>query len=254
MPRALAVRTVDCSMTGSVARPEGQRPLPGAPIDEQYVGRGEHRATYCFFDLFTQADRSLDRSEGGLGIGLTLVRSLIEMHGGSVEAFSAGAGRGSEFVIHLPALPVELRPVATSTDSTDMNTTSSPLRILVVDDNQDSAETLALLLTFSGHDVRVAHEGDTALETASAFLPHAIILDIGLPKMDGYEVARRLRIQPQMKNCFLVALTGYGQDEDRQRSKEAGFDHHLVKPVDPVELQSLIQDVAKDRATDLLPN
>jgi two-component system CheB/CheR fusion protein len=135
-----------------------------------------------------------------------------------------------------------------------MNTTSSPLRILVVDDNQDSAETLALLLTFSGHDVRVAHEGDTALETASAFLPQVIILDIGLPKMDGYEVARRLRAQPQFKNCYLIALTGYGQDEDRQRSKEAGFDHHMVKPVDPVELQSLIQDVAKDKATDLLAN
>jgi PAS domain S-box-containing protein len=199
------------------------------------------------FDLFTQADRSLDRSQGGLGIGLTLVRNLVEMHGGRVEALSAGSGHGSEFVIHLPVLVQEKRAAEIERPANlDQTARSVSLRILVVDDNLDSAESLALLLQFGGHDVRMAHEGETALDTAFAFLPQVVVLDIGLPKMDGYEVARRLRQQPAMRHSFLVALTGYGQDEDRQRSKDAGFDHHLVKPVDPSELQSLLTSIPRN--------
>ena len=194
------------------------------------------------FDLFTQSARSLDRSEGGLGIGLTLVRNLVEMHGGKVEAFSAGSGHGSEFVVHLPALPEEL-PTEVKAAVANKNAPGASLRILVVDDNLDSAETLALLLKFSGHDVRTANDGETALETAYAFKPQVIVLDIGLPKMDGYQVAQRLRQDPQLQKSFLIALTGYGQNEDRQRSKEAGFDYHLVKPVDPQELQSLVNSL-----------
>jgi len=197
------------------------------------------------FDLFTQADRALDRSQGGLGIGLTLVRNLVEMHGGSVEALSAGSGHGSEFVIHLPvALQEKERVEIKVAENFNRTAQSVSLRILVVDDNLDSAESLALLLQFGGHDVRMAHEGQAALDTAVAFLPHVVVLDIGLPKMDGYEVARRLRQQPAIMNSSLVALTGYGQDEDRQRSKDAGFDHHLVKPVDPTELQALLEVIA----------
>jgi two-component system CheB/CheR fusion protein len=195
------------------------------------------------FDLFTQAYRSLDRSQGGLGIGLTLVRNLVEMHGGRVEAQSEGPGKGSEFIVRLPALPGEPQALEVALDSRQHRAPGTTLRVLVVDDNFDSAETLTFLLKFEGHDVRTAHAGDTALEEASVFLPHVVVLDIGLPKLNGYEVARRLREQPETKKSFLIALTGYGQEEDRQRSIAAGFDYHLVKPVDPDNLQSLISSL-----------
>jgi PAS domain S-box-containing protein len=193
------------------------------------------------FDLFSQANRSLDRSQGGLGIGLTLVRSMVEMHGGKVEAFSAGPGRGSEFIVTLPLLPDDLRHEEVVLTSNARPRPGRSLRILVVDDNHDAAESLSVLLEMSGHQLHIAHEGETALQTAITFHPQAVLLDIGLPGMDGYEVARHLREQPGMKECFLVALTGYGQEEDRRRSKEAGFDHHLVKPVDPDQLDALIK-------------
>jgi PAS domain S-box-containing protein len=188
------------------------------------------------FDLFMQVDRSLSRSEGGLGVGLTLVRSLVEMHGGSIEAWSDGPGLGTEMTIRLPAR-IE-PPAAAEALPAEPDQAPAPdrRRILVVDDNQDSAESLALLLEIYGHEVQVAFTGPAALDRARTFLPDVVLLDIGLPGMDGYEVARQLRAERD--GCRLVALTGYGQDEDRRRSREAGFDHHLIKPVD---LEALVR-------------
>jgi signal transduction histidine kinase/DNA-binding response OmpR family regulator len=183
------------------------------------------------FNLFTQMDRSLDRSQGGLGIGLTLVRRLVEMHGGSVEARSEGPGRGSEFVVRLP--PFREEPVPADAGGADSAQAGSPgCRVLVVDDNVDAADSLAMLLRLGGCEVRLAHSGADAVEAAPVFRPQLVILDIGLPGMDGYEVARRLRADPVTRGAALVAVTGYGREEDRALSREAGFDHHLVKPVD----------------------
>ena len=194
----------------------------------------------CVFDLFVQADRSLARSEGGLGIGLTLVKSLVEMHGGAVGAFSAGVDKGSEFVVRLPALREAMLPDEPALDERRFEKRQGCLRILVVDDNKDAVQSMAMLLEVSGNDVRLAHEGKQALELAQQFKPHVVLLDIGLPGMDGYEVARRLRQQPPLQRSLLIALTGYGQPEDRKRSRAAGFDYHLVKPVDPTELEELL--------------
>jgi two-component system CheB/CheR fusion protein len=192
------------------------------------------------FDLFMQADRTLDRSRGGLGIGLTLVRRLVELHGGTVEAHSAGVGQGSEFVVRLPVLPPlaaepEQRggrgeePAAAEVSSPD---SPAPRRILVVDDNVDAAESLALLLRLKGYEVEVVHDGPGALEKATSFQPEAVLLDIGLPGLDGFQVASELRRRPSTASALIVALTGYGQEDDQRRSREAGFDHHLIKPVD----------------------
>ncbi len=190
------------------------------------------------FDLFAQADEAVDRAEGGLGIGLTLVKRLVELHGGTVEANSAGPGSGSEFVVRLPA---GQPPPPTPAETAPGQAAAPPgRRILVVDDNQDTAQTLALLLQLQGHETRAAYDGAAALETARGFRPDVVLLDLGLPRMDGYEVARRLRSQPGAAPLFLVALTGWGQAEDRRRTREAGFDCHLVKPVDAAELQNLL--------------
>ncbi len=194
------------------------------------------------FDLFTQGDRSLARSEGGLGIGLTLVKTLVEMHGGRVEAKSDGPGEGSEFIVHLPVL--ERRRSRNADPETNHSRPHvDSRRILVVDDNVDAAESLALLLQMEGHEVRTMHDGPSALDTAASFRPEVIFLDIGLPRMDGYEVARRLRGQVGLKQTVLVALTGYGQDEDRRRAETAGFNAHLIKPADPAELHELLATV-----------
>jgi PAS domain S-box-containing protein len=196
------------------------------------------------FDLFIQAERTIDRSQGGLGIGLSLVKNLVALHNGAVEVVSAGLGKGSEFKIHLPLVaqprtePVE----ATSTVLIE------PRRILVVDDNVDSAESIGMLLQMDGHTVRYAHEGHEALSAAIEMRPQVALLDIGLPGMDGYELAQALRSQPETQDTFLIALTGYGRDEDRIRSTEAGFDVHFVKPVDPGRLSEII---AKSRASAL---
>jgi CheY-like chemotaxis protein len=195
------------------------------------------------FELFMQADRSLDRAQGGLGIGLNLVRKLVELHGGSVHAFSPGIGRGSEFVIHLPNLVVAKPADTTASGEAQVKAKVPSRRILVVDDNFDAAESTAMLLRVAGHVVKVAHDGLTALREADAFHPQIVLLDIGLPEIDGYEVARRLRQHPEHRLATLVAITGYGQAEDRQRSRDVGFDHHLTKPFDPEALEALISRV-----------
>lgn len=201
------------------------------------------------FDLFTQAERSLARSEGGLGVGLALVRSLVEMHGGHVEAFSAGPGQGSEFIVRLPMLPMLAEAARETSLAKSVAAGSAPKtlrRILVVDDNVDSAECMALLLRQSGHEVQLAHDGLTAIEAAQTFHPQVVLLDIGLPELDGYEVARRLREHPEMGKAILIAITGYGRAEDHRLSKQAGFDHHLVKPVDPDAVEALVDSLVLD--------
>jgi PAS domain S-box-containing protein len=190
------------------------------------------------FDLFAQGDRTMARSEGGLGIGLTLVQKLVEMHGGTVAAASDGAGKGSEFTVRLPALE-EPAVQGTSQRKNLPRVARQSSRVLVVDDNIDTATGLARFLKLLGHDVRVAYDGPTAIEVARAHSPEIILLDIGLPGMDGYEVVMRLREEECCRDSLIIAASGYGKDEDRRRSREAGFDHHLVKPVDLDALMNL---------------
>jgi PAS domain S-box-containing protein len=194
------------------------------------------------FDLFKQGSRSLDRPQGGLGIGLTLARQLVEMHGGSIEARSRGTGQGSEFAVRLPVIPRAAEPDPRPPAA--VPAPARPLRVLVVDDNEDTAEMMSLLLGLNGHEVQVAHTGPSALEVAAAHRPDVIVLDIGLPGLDGYQVAQRLRQDPAFQDVMLIAASGYGQEADRRRSWEAGFDHHLVKPVDPDEVQRLLAEAA----------
>ncbi len=193
------------------------------------------------FDLFTQADRTLSRSRGGLGIGLTLVRSLVELHGGRVSAQSEGLGRGSEFIIRLPLADERFNNGRAETDSTDPRFERLPRRrILVVDDKHSNAQSLQLLLETLGQEVYTAFDGQAALDIARERQPDVVLLDIGLPVIDGYEVARRCRNDPALRSMILVAMTGYGQDSDRKRSQEAGFDAHLVKPVNLDDLLMLL--------------
>ncbi len=192
------------------------------------------------FEMFTQVDTSLERTQGGLGIGLTLVKKLVEMHGGTVEVHSAGIGQGSEFVVRLPILVETAKPAPEPTVSEPTRTTAR--RILVVDDNWDSAESLAILLELTGNKTHTAYDGLEAVEAAATFKPDVVLLDIGLPKLNGYEAARKIREEPWGKSMMLVALTGWGQEEDRQRSREAGFDAHLVKPVDHAALTKLLAE------------
>jgi signal transduction histidine kinase len=195
------------------------------------------------FDVFTQGDRSLERSQGGLGIGLSLVRGLVEMHGGRVEARSDGPGKGSEFIVRLPVL---LSPVGDSRDGEAAAGRAggcSPQRILVVDDNQDAALSLSLMLNLLGHDTQTAHDGPAAVALAETFRPDVVLLDIGLPGLNGYDTCRRLRGQPWGARMVLIAVTGWGQEEDKRRSQEAGFNFHMVKPVDPAALEKLLDGI-----------
>jgi PAS domain S-box-containing protein len=190
------------------------------------------------FDLFVQADNSLDRSQGGLGIGLTVVKRIVEMHDGSVAASSAGINQGSEFVVRLPVSKASA-PVAKPTESAQQRPPARR-RILVVDDNVDAAVTISSLLKAWGHDVQTAFGGEAALETVRRFQPEIILLDIGMPGMSGYDVAKWLRAEPSARGIVIAAVTGYGQEADRQRSFDAGFDYHLTKPPDPGLLESLL--------------
>lgn len=194
------------------------------------------------FDMFIQGDSSLERATGGLGIGLTLVKRLVELHNGMVRATSAGPGQGSEFIVSLPVVEaVAVSPAKTPTNGADKQ--SAAQRILVVDDNKDSALTLAMLLKKLGHDIQSAHDGLAAYEAAEKFQPAVVLLDIGLPHLNGYEVARKIRQQRWGESMVLIALTGWGQDDDRQKSAAAGFNAHLVKPVEFATLKSLLSDL-----------
>jgi CheY-like chemotaxis protein/two-component sensor histidine kinase len=190
------------------------------------------------FEAFSQADRSLDRSRGGLGLGLALVKGLVELHGGEVRVASQGAGRGTELTIRLP---LGLQATPASPAAAAARATRCSHRILVIEDHVDAAESMRTLLKLTGHQVEVAHTGVEGVETARRFLPRVVLCDIGLPGgMDGYAVARALRAEPALAAAFLIASTGYGQLEDQRRSREAGFDAHLTKPLDFAELQRLL--------------
>jgi CheY-like chemotaxis protein len=199
------------------------------------------------FDLFFQADRSFARSEGGLGLGLTLVKRLVAMHGGSVEVYSGGLNRGSEFIVRLPVIG-SLAPALH--DPEGNHRPPVPMieqrRVLVADDFPESAQLLARLLQQDGNDVRVALDGLEAVETAERFHPDIVLLDIAMPKLNGYEAASKIRQQPWGKDVILIALTGWGQQQDRRRTKEAGFDVHLTKPVNYQAISKLLNDLTGD--------
>lgn len=203
------------------------------------------------FDLFTQADRSLDRAEGGMGIGLSLVTNLVQMHGGTVEALSDGPGRGSEFIIRIPLVEAALLDASSAEAPSaapapeDVHPDDGAMRVLLVEDNPDAAETLSEILRFWGHDVRTAPDGPAALETFEAYRPDVALLDIGLPGMDGFEVAQRLRTLDGGGDATLIALSGYTLPDDRTRGKAAGFDEHLAKPLDPEALRRILESLPR---------
>ena len=199
------------------------------------------------FQMFMQVDRSLERSQGGLGIGLSIVKQLTEMHGGSVEAQSEGHRMGSQFIVRLPIAVWQSEDDLVEGQEQD-RIPATGRRVLVVDDNHDSARSLALMLRLMGNETQTAHDGLEALDVAEAFRPDLILLDIGMPKLNGYDTARQIRTRPWGKETILIALTGWGQDEDRRRSQEAGFDSHLTKPIDPVALESLLINLQSNRA------
>ncbi len=217
-----------------------------AVIRVRDTGIGIHaEALPRIFQMFTQADRPIHGSAGGLGIGLTLVKRLVEMHGGAIMAQSAGRGKGSEFIVRVPVTSSRFSQPEIPAQRTleSLTEAAKPIRILVVDDNKDSADSLGLLLKLLGNDVRIAHDGLAAVDLANEFEPRVVLLDIGLPTLNGFEAAERIRQQPWGKLAVMIAVTGWGETVDRQRSKKAGFDHHLVKPVDPDVLTRLLQSL-----------
>ncbi len=200
------------------------------------------------FEMFTQAQDALDRSQGGLGLGLALVRGIVQLHGGSVSAHSEGENRGSEFTVRLPLGGVSGTPPSRAEGGAPVD--GERFRILIVDDNEDAAEMCATFLELAGQDVRRAYDGRNALALAEAFRPRVAFLDIGLPDITGYELARTLRHAPWATNLLLVAVTGWGQDQDKRRALEAGFDHHLTKPIEPHELEHLLQSITARASAD----
>jgi PAS domain S-box-containing protein len=196
------------------------------------------------FELFAQGDRALGRPQGGLGVGLTLVRKLVDLHGGTVLAKSEGVGEGSEFVVRLPRHTQRRRELHEA-DSAAPRRAYTPLRIVVVDDNMDAAESVAMMLSMSGHDVQTAYSAADALDKALAQTPSVMFLDIGMPGMDGYELAERLRRTAGLESTILVATTGYGQEEAKQRGMRAGFTHYLVKPIDPQKVEDILESIGR---------
>jgi CheY-like chemotaxis protein len=201
------------------------------------------------FDMFTQVSRSIDRAKRGLGIGLALVRHLVQLHGGSVSAASAGINRGSSFTVRLPSSTGAAPLPAAAGDSASAAAPPCPLRVLVADDNTDAADSLAALLRLAGHVVEVACDGEQAVALAARFRPQVAFLDIGMPRLDGYGAARAIRALPGLAPLTLVALTGWGAPEDRRRSREAGFDQHLLKPAVPQQVHALIAQYGAPRQT-----
>jgi len=235
---------------GRDARTEALKPPPPSPLAAPHavirvrdtgIGIAADQLPRIF-DMFTQVDTSLERTRSGLGIGLTLAKNLVELHGGTLEVHSAGLGQGSEFVVRLPILTETPQPPPPEPAVSEPTTA---LRILVVDDNLDSAKSLTMMLDLTGNETCAAYDGLEAVEAAATFRPDVILLDIGLPELNGYDVARRIREQPWGKKMVLVALTGWGQEEDRRRAHEAGFNHHLTKPVDPSTLKKLLASAAQ---------
>jgi signal transduction histidine kinase len=218
------------------ARPQGSELV--VSVRDTGVGISAERLPDVF-RMFTQIDRSKRQAQGGLGIGLTLVRTLVEMHGGRVEAQSPGLDQGSEFIVRLPLKSVPLPP-APSRPPAPSAAVLPNRRVIVVDDNRDAADSMRRLLTLLGAEVRVALDGPAALDLMAEFPPAVMLLDIGMPGMDGYELARRIRAQPEFRDILLIALTGWGQEGDRERAAQAGFDHHLLKPADVSALRSLL--------------
>jgi CheY-like chemotaxis protein len=191
--------------------------------------------------MFSQGDKHLGRSLGGLGIGLTLVKRLVELHDGTVEARSGGSQPGSNFTVRLPLAGTS--PIAEpQPPELAVSNTAVGLKVLVVDDNQDNANALRVMLKCLGHEVSTAYDGLAAMAAAESLRPDVILLDLGMPKLDGYEVCRRIRVEPWGQQTLLIAQTGWGQEQDRQRTREAGFDHHLVKPIPHVKLVTLLRD------------
>ncbi|HYF50118.1 MAG TPA: PAS domain S-box protein [Planctomycetota bacterium] len=205
----------------------------GIGVSREHLGR--------LFEPFSQVESALERSQGGLGIGLALSKGLIEMHGGSIEAHSEGPGKGSEFVVRLPVLTHDRTPRAR--DSKRISSATAGLRVLVVDDNEDSAESLALFLQLAGNEVQTAHDGLEAVAVAERFRPNVVLLDVGMPKLNGYEACSRIRKQAWSEGMIIIAVTGWGAEDDRQRTKDAGFDAHLTKPVDPDALSKTIREL-----------
>jgi CheY-like chemotaxis protein len=200
------------------------------------------------FEMFTQVPHAMERSQGGLGIGLTLVKRLVELHGGQVEAKSGGPGLGSEFTVRLPErMADQAAPVLVA--ALPDKVSAPKRRILVADDNRDAADSLSVMLRIAGHDVRTAYDGQHALDVAEMFRPSLALLDLGMPRLNGYDTARRLRETQHGRDIVIIALTGWGQPEDRNRSLAAGFDHHLVKPVDPSMLERLLAEPATQKKT-----
>jgi PAS domain S-box-containing protein len=205
---------------------------PGIGISSDQISR--------IFEMFAQVDQSLERGQGGLGVGLALTRTLVELHGGTVEAKSEGLGKGSEFIVRIPALATETTRVQAGGGTA--STALKPRRVLIADDNVDSATVLAMLLRASGHQVETVHDGMAALETSQCFRPDLVILDIGMPKVNGYDVARQIRSRGD-SDVMLIAVTGWGQEQDKRRAREAGFDHHLTKPVDVAALEKILAEM-----------